>query len=49
MSTAYLPVNQNWQRYIEASQIIYDSLQHELKVTLMGLANSACKLLEEKR
>ena len=49
MSTAYMPVNKNWERYIESSHAIFTSMQHELKVTLMGLANTTCQFMHENR
>ncbi|XP_054713461.1 DNA polymerase subunit gamma-1-like [Uloborus diversus] len=45
MSTAYLPVNQNWSRYLYEAQSTYDDLQKELKLSLVHLANDAASLL----
>ncbi|CAN8000692.1 unnamed protein product [Ixodes hexagonus] len=45
MSTAYLPVNQNWERYLSDAEAVYNDIQQELKQTLAGIANSACRLL----
>ncbi|XP_035210862.1 DNA polymerase subunit gamma-1-like [Stegodyphus dumicola] len=45
MSSAYLPVNQNWERYLHEAQSTYDDLQQELKHSLIHLANDACSLL----
>ncbi|GFV04103.1 DNA polymerase subunit gamma-1 [Trichonephila clavipes] len=45
MASAYLPVNQNWQRYLHEAQSTYDDLQQELKLSLVHLANNACTLL----
>ncbi|KAH3836062.1 hypothetical protein DPMN_109431 [Dreissena polymorpha] len=45
MSTGYLPVNQNWQRYVNQSNTVYEDMQNQLKQLLMRLANDACKLL----
>ncbi|KAM7288490.1 DNA polymerase subunit gamma-1 [Ixodes scapularis] len=45
MSTAYLPVNQNWERYLSDAEAVYQDVQQELKQTLAGIANSACRLL----
>lgn len=44
MSTAYLPVNQNWIKYLNEAQSTYDDFQKELKRLLMHLANDACAL-----
>lgn len=49
MGTAYLPINVNWDRYIQAATATYDSLQRELQVLLQGLANEACQLLHDDR
>ena len=46
MGSAYLPINTNWQRYIQQSNTMYDALQHELKNQLISLANDACELME---
>ncbi|XP_072258819.1 DNA polymerase subunit gamma-1 [Pyxicephalus adspersus] len=45
MGVSYLPVNQNWQRYLDEAQITYEELQKEMKKSLMNLANDACQLL----
>uniref|UniRef100_A0A1A8EHG9 DNA polymerase subunit gamma-1 n=1 Tax=Nothobranchius kadleci TaxID=1051664 RepID=A0A1A8EHG9_NOTKA len=49
MGVSYLPVNQNWGRYLEDSQDVYDELQGEMKKSLMTLADDACQLLEDDR
>ncbi|XP_011605608.2 DNA polymerase subunit gamma-1 isoform X1 [Takifugu rubripes] len=49
MGVSYLPVNQNWGRYLEDSQDIYEELQREMKKTLMTLADDACQLLQNDR
>ncbi|KAK7121751.1 hypothetical protein R3I93_022740 [Phoxinus phoxinus] len=49
MGVCYLPVNQNWGRYLEDAQATYDELQREMKKSLMILADDACKLLEDDR
>ncbi|XP_022091269.1 DNA polymerase subunit gamma-1-like [Acanthaster planci] len=46
MGQAYLPVNQNWERYLRESQETYDDLQQEMKMALMHLANDACQLMQ---
>ncbi|KAJ8304121.1 hypothetical protein KUTeg_017704 [Tegillarca granosa] len=48
MGTAYLPVNENWFRYINQSNAIYNDLQRELKMSLMKLANDACEMLHNE-
>ncbi|XP_040198347.1 DNA polymerase subunit gamma-1 [Rana temporaria] len=47
MGVSYLPVNQNWERYIDEAQITYEELQKEMKKSLMNLANDACQLLSD--
>ncbi|KAM9807790.1 LOW QUALITY PROTEIN: DNA polymerase subunit gamma-1 [Neosynchiropus ocellatus] len=49
MGVSYLPVNQNWGRYLEDSQDVYEELQRELKKSLMTLADDACQLLHDDR
>ncbi|KAE8618200.1 hypothetical protein XENTR_v10009308 [Xenopus tropicalis] len=47
MGVSYLPVNQNWERYLDEAQTSYEELQKEMKKSLMNLANDACQLLTE--
>ncbi|KAL7402189.1 hypothetical protein ABVT39_011070 [Epinephelus coioides] len=49
MGVSYLPVNQNWGRYLEDSHDIYEELQREMKKSLMTLADDACQLLQDDR
>ncbi|NXT09154.1 DPOG1 polymerase, partial [Prunella fulvescens] len=49
MGVSYLPVNGNWNRYLNDAQGIYEELQKEMKKSLMNLANDACQLLHEHR
>ncbi|XP_069480412.1 DNA polymerase subunit gamma-1 [Ambystoma mexicanum] len=49
MGVAYLPVNQNWERYLDEAQSTYEELQKEMKRSLMNLANDACQLLDQDR
>ncbi|KAL5004061.1 hypothetical protein ScPMuIL_017517 [Solemya velum] len=49
MGTAYLPTNQNWERYINQCNTTYTDLQRELKQLLMGMANDACELLHDEK
>ncbi|XP_071477444.1 DNA polymerase subunit gamma-1-like [Diadema antillarum] len=49
MGQAYLPVNQNWERYLQEAQETYDHLQQEMKQSLMHIANDACNLLHHDR
>uniref|UniRef100_A0ACB8E6C4 Uncharacterized protein n=2 Tax=Sphaerodactylus townsendi TaxID=933632 RepID=A0ACB8E6C4_9SAUR len=49
MGICYLPVNQNWERYVDEAQVTYEELQKEMKKSLMNLADDACQLLHEER
>ncbi|KAL0968447.1 hypothetical protein UPYG_G00266960 [Umbra pygmaea] len=49
MGVCYLPVNQNWGRYLEESQDTFEELQREMKKSLMRLADDACQLLDDDR
>ncbi|XP_060892582.1 DNA polymerase subunit gamma-1 [Labrus mixtus] len=49
MGVSYLPVNQNWGRYLEDSEDTYEELQREMKKSLMALADDACQLLQDER
>ena len=49
MSTAYLPVNTNWNNYVNDSESTYDDLQNESKVRLMNIANDACQMFHGQR
>ncbi|XP_075413957.1 DNA polymerase subunit gamma-1 isoform X2 [Tenrec ecaudatus] len=49
MGVSYLPVNQNWERYLVEAHSTYEELQREMKKSLMDLANDACQLLVGER
>ncbi|KAF7241560.1 DNA polymerase subunit gamma-1 [Varanus komodoensis] len=49
MGVSYLPVNQNWERYLDEAHVTYEELQKDMKKSLMNLANSACELLHGER
>lgn len=49
MGVSYLPVNQNWGRYLKDSQDVYEELQREMKKSLVALADDACQLLQDDR
>jgi len=48
MSVAYLPVNKNWQLYIDRSQAKYDQLQRQLSSMLTRLANEAANMSADR-
>ncbi len=49
MGSTYLPVNSNWERYIQVAQDTHDDLQRELKLLLITLANEACQLQHDSK
>ncbi|KAG1714849.1 DNA polymerase subunit gamma-1 [Nymphon striatum] len=49
MSTAYLPINHNWSRYIQDCQETSNDLTQELKQSLMHVANEACHLYHDEK
>lgn len=49
MSTSYLPINNNWARYIQSANDTYAELQRELLLLLIRLANKACHLMHNKQ
>lgn len=49
LGTAYLPVNSNWQRYIEESESTFDDLNYEAKVSLSKRADEVCKLMHNDK
>ncbi|XP_074037535.1 DNA polymerase gamma, catalytic subunit tam isoform X1 [Leptinotarsa decemlineata] len=49
LSTAYLPINANWTRYIEESEQAYEDLESESKILLARKADQASQLLHEDK
>lgn len=45
LGSAYLPVNSNWQRYIEESESTFEDLNYEAKNSLSRRADEICKLM----
>lgn len=45
LGTSYLPVNTNWNRYLNTSNEIYEDLDTESKFLLSQQANQACQLM----
>lgn len=45
LGTSYLPVNSNWNRYLDTSNEIYEDLDIESKFLLSQQANQACQLM----
>lgn len=48
LGMAYLPVNSNWVRYINESDLIYKDFDIESKYLLAKRANQACRLLHNE-
>lgn len=48
MSTAYLPVNRNWQRYLQDSEDTYRDLENELTQSLKREADRATYMMTDK-
>ncbi|EGI69294.1 DNA polymerase subunit gamma-1, mitochondrial [Acromyrmex echinatior] len=49
LSSAYLPVNSNWQRYLEESESTFDDLNYEAKFTLAKRADAVCYLMHDEK
>nr|CAG4651578.1 EOG090X00SQ [Triops cancriformis] len=49
MGTAYLPVNSNWERYLNDSEETYKEFEKELTHCLVQQANEACALLHQEK
>lgn len=49
LGTAYLPVNSNWQRYLEESESTFDDLNYEAKFTLARRADAVCHLMHDEK
>jgi len=49
MGTTFLPINSNWDKYIQKSDEIFNKLEKEVKSILMQKADEALKLLENER
>lgn len=49
LGTAYLPVNQNWNRYITDAEQSFEDLENEGKLLLARRADQACQLLDDEK
>ncbi|CAH2055923.1 unnamed protein product, partial [Iphiclides podalirius] len=47
LGTAYLPVNSNWQQYIDSADTIFEDLKLESRQLLSLKADEACRLMNE--
>lgn len=48
LGTAYLPINQNWNRYISDSEQSYQDLESEGRILLARRSDQACQLLHNE-
>lgn len=48
LGTAYLPVNSNWNRYINEANLTYRDLDIETKTLLAQRADAACRLMHNE-
>lgn len=48
MSTMYLPINQNWFKYIKNCENAFNDSENVLKKLLERSANEACKFIDLK-
>ncbi|XP_073823167.1 DNA polymerase gamma, catalytic subunit tam [Musca autumnalis] len=49
MGSAYLPINRNWIRYINESDLAYEDLSIEAKYHLASRADEACSLMKGEK
>lgn len=49
LGSAYLPVNSNWNRYIEECNLTYEDLDIESKYHLSKRADAACQLMNDDK
>ena len=49
MGSAYLPVNEQWDKYVHNCEQVYDEILKEIKERLMCLADEAVKYQENER
>ncbi|XP_055546373.1 DNA polymerase subunit gamma-1, mitochondrial [Wyeomyia smithii] len=49
IGNAYLPVNSNWKRYIQESDLTYEDLDIEAKHLLAQRADAACRLMHDQQ
>ncbi|XP_055615997.1 DNA polymerase subunit gamma-1, mitochondrial isoform X2 [Toxorhynchites rutilus septentrionalis] len=49
IGNAYLPVNTNWNRYVQESDLAYEDLDIEAKHLLAQRADKACRLMHDEQ
>jgi DNA polymerase gamma 1 len=47
MGTTYLPINDNWIKYMNNSEKVFRESEKEVKTILMQKANEALELMKE--
>ncbi|XP_039747970.1 DNA polymerase subunit gamma-1, mitochondrial [Pararge aegeria] len=48
LGSAYLPVNSNWQQYIDSAETVFEDLKLESRQILSAKADETCRLMENK-
>ncbi|XP_069362171.1 DNA polymerase subunit gamma-1, mitochondrial [Maniola hyperantus] len=48
LGSAYLPVNSNWQQYIDSAETVFEDLKLESRQILSAKADEACRLMENR-
>ncbi|XP_012523768.1 DNA polymerase subunit gamma-1, mitochondrial [Monomorium pharaonis] len=49
LGSVYLPINSNWQRYLEESESTFDDLNYEAKFILAKRADVVCRLMHDEK
>lgn len=49
LGSTYLPVNTNWQRYIEESELTFEDMSYESKSILSKRAAEVCRLMHDDK
>lgn len=49
LSTSYLPINTNWNRYIDNSEQAFEDMNTEARILLARRADQACRLLNDDK
>ncbi|CAG4938189.1 unnamed protein product [Parnassius apollo] len=47
LGTAYLPVNSNWQQYIDSAETVFEDLKLESRQLLSQKADEACRMMND--
>ncbi|XP_045778777.1 DNA polymerase subunit gamma-1, mitochondrial [Maniola jurtina] len=48
LGSAYLPVNSNWQQYIDSAETVFEDLKLESRQILSAKADETCRLMENQ-